>query len=116
MFIKIGIKSKVEFEPNRKGFGRGLLGSKHHDNIVACCADLTESTQMHLFEAFPERFVEIGSRAKSSNSWFWFGTMGKILTLAVMLPFSPGENWEQIRTTICLNDQPVRIIGSHAGG
>ena len=29
--------------------------------------------------------------------------------------FSPGRNWEQIRTTICYNDVPVKIIGSHAG-
>ena len=49
-------------EPIRKGFGRGLLEAGKRDNdVVAACADLTESTQMHLFrEAFPERFVEIG--------------------------------------------------------
>ena len=56
------LKSNVKLEPNRAGFGRGLLeAGKHNDNVVAVCADLTESTQMHLFrEAFPERFVEVG--------------------------------------------------------
>ncbi len=29
--------------------------------------------------------------------------------------FSPGRNWEQIRTTICYNNRNVKIIGSHAG-
>ena len=29
--------------------------------------------------------------------------------------FSTGRNWEQIRTTICYNDVPVKIAGSHAG-
>jgi len=29
--------------------------------------------------------------------------------------FSPGRNWEQIRTTICYNEQKVILIGSHAG-
>jgi transketolase len=29
--------------------------------------------------------------------------------------FSPGRNWEQIRTTICYNNRPVKIAGSHAG-
>src|SRR5438477_2179862 len=29
--------------------------------------------------------------------------------------FSPGRNWEQIRTTICYNNNPVKIVGSHAG-
>ena len=29
--------------------------------------------------------------------------------------FSPGRNWEQIRTTICYNNRNVKIAGSHAG-
>lgn len=52
----------VAQEPTRAGFGRGLKkAGEQHDNVVALCADLTESTQMHLFrEEFPERFIEIG--------------------------------------------------------
>ncbi len=111
-------KSKVEFEPNRKGFGRGLLeAGKHNDNVVACCADLTESTQMHLFrDAFPERFVEIGVAEQNLVTvGSGLASMGKIPFVSSYAAFSPGRNWEQIRTTICLNDQPVRIVGSHAG-
>ncbi|KKR23717.1 MAG: transketolase, nonfunctional [Candidatus Yanofskybacteria bacterium GW2011_GWD2_39_48] len=29
--------------------------------------------------------------------------------------FSPGRNWEQIRTAIAINNFPVKIVGSHAG-
>ena len=29
--------------------------------------------------------------------------------------FSPGRNWEQIRTTICYNDRKVLIAGNHSG-
>lgn len=29
--------------------------------------------------------------------------------------FSPGRNWEQIRTTIAYNDRKVVVVGSHAG-
>ena len=49
-------------EANRKGFGIGLLKAGELDNrIVALCADLTESTQMHLFkEKFEDRFFEAG--------------------------------------------------------
>ena len=49
-------------EPIRAGFGRGLkVAGEQNEAIVALCADLTESTQMHLFrDAFPKRFVEIG--------------------------------------------------------
>lgn len=110
--------TQVVSEPIRKGFGRGLLeAAKHNDKVVAACADLTESTQMHLFrDAFPERFVEIGVAEQN------LVTVGSGLAAQGMIPFvssyaafSPGRNWEQIRTTICLNDQPVKVIGSHAG-
>jgi transketolase len=41
--------------------------------------------------------------------------MGKIPFVSSYAAFSPGRNWEQIRTTVCLNDRPVKIVGSHAG-
>ncbi len=105
-------------EPIRKGFGRGLLeAGKRFDNVVAACADLTESTQMHLFaEAFPERFIEIGVAEQNLVTvGSGLAAMGKIPYVSSYAAFSPGRNWEQIRTTIALNNRPVRIIGSHAG-
>src|SRR3989338_151178 len=52
----------VEQVPIRKGFGQGLVAAGEADkNVVALCADLTESTQMILFkEKFPDRFIEVG--------------------------------------------------------
>jgi transketolase len=41
--------------------------------------------------------------------------MGKIPFISSYAMFSPGRNWEQIRTTICYNDRKVIIAGSHAG-
>jgi transketolase len=41
--------------------------------------------------------------------------MGKIPFVSSYAAFMPGRCWEQIRTTICLNDRPVKLIGSHAG-
>jgi transketolase len=105
-------------EPIRKGFGRGLLeAGQKNENVVAACADLTESTQMHLFaEAFPERFIEIGVAEQNLVTvGAGLAAMGKIPFVSSYAAFSPGRNWEQIRTTICLNDRPVRVIGSHAG-
>lgn len=105
-------------EPIRKGFGRGLLeAGKADKNVVAACADLTESTQMHLFaEAFPDRFIEVGVAEQNLVTvGAGMAAMGKIPFVSSYAAFSPGRNWEQIRTTICLNDQPVKIIGSHAG-
>ncbi len=105
-------------EPIRKGFGRGLLeAGKQNEHVVAACADLTESTQMHLFRAeFPDRFVEVGVAEQNLVTvGSGLAAMGKIPFVSSYAAFSPGRNWEQIRTTICLNDRPVKIVGSHAG-
>lgn len=108
----------VEQEPIRKGFGIGLVNAgEYNNNIVALSADLTESTQMHLFkEKFPERFVEIGVAEQNLVTVAsGMSAMGKYPFVSSYAMFSPGRNWEQIRTTICYNDRPVVIVGSHAG-
>jgi len=108
----------VEQIPIRKGYGEGLLSAGEVDSqVVALSADLTESTQTHLFaKKFPERFVEIGVAEQNLASVAsGMAAMGKIPFLTSYAMFSPGRNWEQIRTTICYNDRPVKIIGSHAG-
>lgn len=108
----------IAAEPIRKGFGRGLLeAGKRDKNVVAACADLTDSTQMSLFKAeFPERFVEIGVAEQNLVTvGSGMASQGKIPFVSSYAAFSPGRNWEQIRTTICLNDQPVKVVGSHAG-
>jgi transketolase len=112
------LKGEFEQEPIRKGFGRGLVeAGKRDENVVAACADLTDSTQMSLFrDAFPERFVEIGVAEQNLVTvGSGLAAMGKIPFVSSYAAFSPGRNWEQIRTTICLNDRPVKIVGSHAG-
>jgi len=108
----------VEQVPIRKGFGEGLVIAGEADkNVVGLCADLTESTQMHLFKnKFPERFIEIGVAEQNLASVAsGMAAMGKIPFITSYAMFSPGRNWEQIRTTICYNDRPVKIAGSHAG-
>jgi transketolase len=105
-------------EPIRKGFGLGLLeAGKRNENVVAACADLTESVQMHLFaEEFPERFIEIGIGEQNlATVGSGMAAMGKRPYVASYAAFSPGRNWEQIKTTIALNNQPVVIVGGHAG-
>ncbi|NCO10582.1 transketolase family protein [Candidatus Saccharibacteria bacterium] len=105
-------------EPIRAGFGRGLKkAGEKNDQIVALCADLTESTQMHLFrDAFPERFIEVGIAEQNLVTVAsGLARAGKIPFTSSYAAFSPGRNWEQIRTTIALNNQPVKIVGSHAG-
>lgn len=108
----------VQLEPIRAGFGRGLKAAgEANERIVALCADLTESTQMHLFkEAFPKRFIEIGIAEQNLVTVAsGLARAGKIPFTSSYAAFSPGRNWEQIRTTATLNNQPVKIVGSHAG-
>jgi transketolase len=119
LFLSNDIGGKdIISEPTRKGFGRGLKkAGELNESVVALCADLTESTQMSVFkEAFPERFIEIGVAEQNLVTVAsGMAAMGKIPFTSSYAAFSPGRNWEQIRTTICLNDQPVKIVGSHAG-
>lgn len=108
----------VKQEPIRAGFGRGLKAAGERDErVVALCADLTDSTQMSKFaEAFPKRFVEIGVAEQNLVTVAsGMARAGKIPFASSYAAFSPGRNWEQIRTTVCLNDQPVKVVGSHAG-
>ena len=114
----VALDGKLEAEPIRKGFGKGLLAAgKLNENVVACCADLTDSTQMSLFaKEFPERYIEIGVAEQNLVTvGSGLSAMGKIPFVSSYAAFSPGRNWEQIRTTICLNDRPVKVVGSHAG-
>ena len=108
----------VEQVPIRKGFGQGLvIAGEQNKNVVALCADLIESTQMNLFaEKFPERFIEMGVAEQNLVTVAsGMSAMGKIPFCASYAVFSPGRNWEQIRTTIAYNDRKVVIAGSHAG-
>lgn len=108
----------VEQKPIREGFGKGLLEVGEKDlRVVGLCADLTESTKMDLFaNKFPNRFIEIGVAEQNLASVAsGLAAMSKIPFISSYAMFSPGRNWEQIRTTICYNNQPVKIAGSHAG-
>jgi len=108
----------IEQEPIRSGFGRGLLAAGHENgNVVALCADLTASVKMDAFAAeFPERFIEVGIAEQNLVTVAaGMAAMDKVAFCSSYAAFSPGRNWEQIRTTVCLNESNVKVIGSHAG-
>lgn len=108
----------VEGVPSRNGYGEGLvIAGEENKDVVALCADLTESTRTQAFkDKFPERFVELGVAEQNlATVASGMAAAGKIPFITSYAVFSPGRNWEQIRTTICYNDVPVKIIGSHAG-
>ncbi|PIR69526.1 MAG: transketolase [Candidatus Niyogibacteria bacterium CG10_big_fil_rev_8_21_14_0_10_46_36] len=108
----------LEQAPIRNGYGEGLVeAGKKFPNVVALCADLTESTRTEDFrKAFPERFLQIGVAEQNLASVAaGMAAAGKIPYISSYAMFSPGRNWEQIRTTICYNEQHVIVAGAHAG-
>lgn len=108
----------AERAPTRNGFGEGVVEAGEADeNVVVLCADLADSTRAAWFqEKFPERYVEIGVAEQNLVSvGSGFAAAGKIPFVASYAAFNPGRNYEQIRTTIALNEQPVKICGMHAG-
>lgn len=108
----------VAQEPIRAGFGRGLkLAGDKNENVVALCADLTESTQVSVFrEAHPDRFIQVGIAEQNLVAVASGLTIvGKIPFASSYAAFNPGRNWEQIKTTAALNEQPVKVVGGHAG-
>jgi transketolase len=119
LHLVTNIRAKdIKQEPIRAGFGRGLVtAAQKDDNVVAACADLTDSTKMADFaKMFPDRYIEIGIAEQNLVTvGSGLAAMGKVPFVASYAAFCPGRNWEQIRTTICLNDRPVKIIGAHAG-
>ena len=112
------IFDKPEQKPTRDGFGEGLIEAGEKDKrVVALCADLAESTRMLPFkEKWPKRYVELGVAEQNlATVASGLANYGKIPFIASYATFSPGRNNEQISTNICINNVPVKIVGSHAG-
>ena len=108
----------VAQKPIRDGYGDGLvLAGEKDKNVVVLCADLTESTRSEGFaKKFPDRFFEIGVAEQNLVTVAaGLGVSGKIAFISSYATFSPGRNWEQIRTTVAYNNSNVKIAGAHAG-
>ena len=108
----------IEQKATRDGYGEGLvIAGEKNPNVVVLCADVTESTRSQDFaEKFPERFFEVGVAEQNMAAIAaGLGVSGKIPFISSYAIFSPGRNWEQIRTTICYNNSNVKIAGSHSG-
>ena len=108
----------VAQRPIRDGYGEGLArAGETNRNVVALSADLAESTRNEdLARFFPDRFFEIGVAEQNMAAIAaGLGVSGKIPFISSYAVFSPGRNWEQIRTTIAYNDSNVKIAGHHAG-
>jgi len=108
----------IKKAPTRDGFGTGTVeAGKKDPNVLVLCADLSESTRAEWFEKeFPERFIEMGiAEQNMAATAAGLALTGKVPFMASYAAFSPGRNYEQIRTTIALNQTNVKVCGMHAG-
>lgn len=108
----------IEQKATRDGFGEGLvLAGEMNSNVVVLCADITDSTRCSAFkEKFPERFIEVGiAEQNMAGIAAGLALSGKIPFIVSYATFSPGRNWEQIRTFIAYSNTNVNIAGAHAG-
>ena len=111
-------EASLDSVPTRNGFGEGLvaLGEKH-ENVVALCADLTDSTRVGYFkEKFPDRFIQAGiAEQNMAVMAAGLSTEGKVPFFSTYAVFCPGRNWDQVRISIAYNKSNVKIAGAHAG-
>ncbi|MDQ6929253.1 MAG: transketolase family protein, partial [Candidatus Eremiobacteraeota bacterium] len=108
----------VKQVPTRNGFGEGIIQAGASDrNVLAICADLAESTRMEGFKkAHPDQYIEIGVAEQMLVAMAaGLAAAGKIPWIASYAMFNPGRSWEQVRTTMALNETNVKIAGAHAG-
>jgi transketolase len=108
----------IEQKPTRDGFGAGTVeAGKADPRVVVLCADLAESTRAEWFQKeFPDRFIEMGvAEQNMATVAAGMALAGKVPFTASYAAFNPGRNYEQIRTTIALNNVPVKVCGMHAG-
>jgi transketolase len=108
----------VKQVPTRNGFGEGLIEAGTKDkNVLAICADLAESTRMEGFKkAHPDQYLEIGVAEQMLVAMAaGLASAGKVPWIASYAMFNPGRSWEQVRTTMALNETNVKIAGAHAG-
>ncbi len=108
----------TEKKSTRDAFGEALLkaGSAYND-LVVVSADLAESTRLKAFsQKYPQRFIEVGvAEQNMAGVSAGLALAGKRVVMASFGVFSPGRNWEQIRTSICYNRANVKIVATHTG-
>jgi transketolase len=105
-------------KPSRDGFGKALVEiGAENPNLWVMTADVSESTRTHWFaEKYPDRFVQVGvSEQNLAGVASGIASSGKTVFISAYAAFSPGRNWDQVRVSLCYNNVPVKLHGSHTG-
>jgi transketolase len=102
----------------RQAFADTLLElAKIDPNLYVVSAGLRPSLFLDNFAIrYKSRFIECGvAENNAAGIAAGLAKSGKNVFLCTYACFSPGLNWQTIKQSICLNNLPVKIIGSHAG-
>ena len=109
---------KMEKKPMRDGYGEAMVEmARKKTGVVVLIADLLESLKLEEFKKeFPERLIEVGIQEQNMMGLAaGMALSGKIPFVNSFACFSPGRNWEQLRISVCLTKNNVKVIGGHAG-
>src|SRR5574344_2528608 len=102
----------------REIYGRTLAElAKTNDKIVGLTADLEKTTAMiHFAKAFPDSFFNVGIAAQDMmGAAAGLAKTGLIPFASTMAAFASMRAAEQVRTDICYQNLPVKIIATHSG-
>jgi len=111
---------KVDMDPTRMGFGRGLERAGEDPRVVTLHADISGSIRITDFEAkHPERKNRVFSVGIAEQNMMsvaaGLARDGLIPVTGTYGVFASGRAWDQIRTTICYSNLNVKIAGAHGG-
>jgi transketolase len=111
---------KVDMDPTRMGFGRGLEKAGADERVVTLHADISGSIRITDFEAkHPERQHRVFSVGIAEQNMMevaaGLAKEGLIPVTGTYGVFASGRCWDQIRTTICYSNLNVKIAGAHGG-
>ena len=108
----------MEKKATRVAYGETLVELGHENpDIVVLDADLSGSTKTAMFaKAFPDRFFNMGIAEQNMiNTAAGLASVGKIPFASSFAIFATGRAWEMVRQAVCLGEQNVKIVATHAG-
>lgn len=88
---------------------------KEHDHVWALAAD-TGGALASFRKDFPDRFIDVGIAEQNlAGIAAGLALEGNIPFISGMIPFMTMRACEQVRTEICYQDLPVRMVGTGGG-
>ncbi len=112
------VEAKIISRATRDGFGDGIaeLG-KTNKNIFVLTGDMSESTRADRFQKlYPDRFFNLGICEQDMlGTAVGLSLAGKIPFVCSFSVFIACRAYDQIRVSLCYNNQNVKIAATHSG-